>query len=96
MLKEVIKKGGKKATFRPAKLKRAIQGAAKDAKLPAARVKTVVNKVYRAVMKSLAKRKSAATATLRKRVLGQLDKIEPAAAKAWRKHDRKRSAQRRR
>ncbi len=95
MVKEVIKRGGKHVPFRPTKLAHSIRAAAKDAHLPAARAKKVVSKVSRAVMKSVAKRKSVTASVLRKKVLSQLDKIEPAVAKAWRKHDNRRRARRR-
>lgn len=96
MVKYVIKRGGKKVPFRPAKLKRSIKIAAKDAHLPATRVKRIVGKVSRAVMKSVAKRKTVATFVLRKKVLSQLDKFEPLAAKAWRKYEKRRRARRKR
>lgn len=95
MVKQFIKRGGKKETFRPEKLKRSIRSAAKDAHLSVARTKKIVGKVSHAVLKSIAKRKTVTAATLRKKVLSQLDKIEPAAAKAWRKYDRRRRARRR-
>lgn len=95
MVKQVIKRGGKKEAFRPEKLKRSIRDAGKDAHLSAARIKRVVGKVSHAVLKSVAKRKTVTAVILKKKVLSQLDKIEPAAAKAWRKFDRQRRARRR-
>jgi len=95
MATQVIKKGGKKEAFRAEKLKRAIRSAAKDARLPAKKIKTVVSKVCRPVLKFVAKRKTVKTAVLREKVLSQLDKIEPTVAKAWRKYDQKRRAKRR-
>ena len=90
MAKEVIKKGGKREPFKAEKIRAAIRVAARDTRLPAKRVKTVVNKVSRAVLKFCSKRKAVATATLRKKVLSQLDKVEPAVAKAWRKYSKRR------
>lgn len=95
MAKWVIKRGGKKEPFSAAKFERAVKAAAKEAHLPAKRVKTVVGKVSRVVLKFAAKRKTVATATLRKKALAALDKIEPKAAKAWRRHDTRRRARRR-
>lgn len=94
MVTIVIKRGGKKAVFSKAKFSKSIFGACKDAHLPAKRTKVVVGKVSRAVLKSVAKRKSVAAALLRKKALNQLDKVEPAAAKAWRAYDRRRHARR--
>ena len=96
MAKWVIKRGGKKAPFSAAKFKHSIGAACKDAHIPAKRTKTVVNKVSRLVLKFAAKRKTVATATLRKKALAVLAKVEPKAAKAWRKHDQRRRARRRR
>lgn len=96
MAKQVIGRGGKKEPFRAEKIKRSIRSAAKDAHLPAKCVKMVVNKASRPVLAFAAKRKTIATATLRKKVLSQLDKIDPAVAKAWRKYERRRRARRRR
>jgi len=96
MAKYVIKRGGKKETFRAEKLKRSIRLAARDAHLPAKRAKTVVGKVSRVVLRFAAKRKVVSAAVLRKKVLDQLDKVEPTMARAWRKYDSRRRARRRR
>jgi transcriptional regulator NrdR family protein len=92
---QVIKKGGKKEVFQPEKLKRAIRGAAKDARLPAKKIKTVVSKVCRPLLKFVSKKKTVKAAVLRKKVLDQLDKIEPIAAKAWRRYEQRRQARKR-
>lgn len=94
MVKEVIKRGGKKEAFRPEKIRRSIRAAVKDAHLSASRAKIVVGKVYRSALKSFASRKTIKTSVLRSKVLSQLAKVEPAAAKAWRKYDQRRRARR--
>ncbi len=96
MVKQVIKRGGKKETFKPAKLKRSIVKAMRDAHVPAARAKKITAKVSRLVMKSVAKRKAVTTSVLRKKVLSRLDTLEPMAAKAWRRYDKRRRARRKR
>ena len=90
MAKEVIKKGGKRESFKPQKIRAAIKAACKDAHLSATRTKRTVGKVSHAVLKFCSKRKAVNTTTLRKKVLSQLDKVEPAAAKAWRKYGKRR------
>ncbi|MFH1162210.1 MAG: ATP cone domain-containing protein [Candidatus Jorgensenbacteria bacterium] len=95
MVKWVVKRGGKKVPFSAAKFKHSIRAACKDAHIPAKRIKTVVGKVSRPILKFAAKRKTVATATLRKKALSALAKVEPKAAKAWRKHDERRRARRR-
>ncbi|KKS81991.1 MAG: hypothetical protein UV58_C0014G0037 [Candidatus Wolfebacteria bacterium GW2011_GWC1_43_10] len=96
MAKWVIKRGGKKEPFSAAKIKKSIRDVAKDAHLSRVRVKRAVSKVSRAALKLAAKRKIIATATLKKTILSQLTKVEPTAAKAWRKYDQRRRARRRR
>lgn len=95
MAKEVIKKGGKREPFRAEKLKRSIRIACKDAHLPAARVKKAVLKISRPVLHFAAKRKAVKTAVLRKKVLAGLRKVEPTAAKAWLRYEKRRRARRR-
>lgn len=96
MAKFVIKRDGKKAPFRAAKIVSSIRGACKDAHVPAKRAKTVINKVSRAVLKSVAKRQTVKTTLLKKKLLSVLTKMEPMAAKAWRKYEQRRMARRRR
>jgi transcriptional regulator NrdR family protein len=96
MVKQFVRRNGKTVPFRPAKMKRSIMAAAKDAHLPAARARALTGKVSRAVLRSIAKRKTVRAAVLRKKVLGHLDKMAPAAAKAWRAYDRRRRMRRRR
>lgn len=95
MAKWVIKRGGGKEPFRVSKITSAIRGACRDIHLPAKRTKTVVNKVSRPVLKFAAARKlTVRTSDLRKVALRHLDKVEPKAARAWRKHDATRRARR--
>ena len=96
MVKQVIKRKGRKEAFRPEKLKRSIRGAAKDAHLSAARAKAVAGKVSHAVLKAIAKRTTVTSAVLRRKVLSHLSKVSLAAAKMWRKYDARRRARRRR
>ena len=96
MAKWVVKRGGKKEPFRKAKLERSIRLALRDAKVPAARAKKVFRKVARAALKVAATRTSVKASMLRTKVLGLLGKAEPSAARAWRKHESRRRARRRR
>lgn len=95
MAKVVIKRGGKREPFRAEKLKGSIRAACKDARIPAARAKRTIAKVSGPVLKFAAKRKAIGTAVLRKKVLAGLKKVEPKAAKAWLRHDKRRQARRR-
>jgi transcriptional regulator NrdR family protein len=89
MAKQVIKKGGKRETFRAAKLVGSIRGACKDARLSAIRTKQVVKKVSGPVLRFAAKRKTVRAAILRKKVLAGLRKAEPAVAKAWLRYEKR-------
>lgn len=96
MARQVIKKGGKKEPFRAEKIKRSVRLACKDARFSAARTKKTMAKVVGPVLRFAAKRKAIKAVTLRKKVLTELRKVEPAAVKAWLRYDRRRHARRRR
>ncbi len=94
MAKEVIKRGGKKETFKPEKLKKSIRKACVDAKIPRAKIKRLVSKVSTPVLKFARKRKTIGYAVLHKKVLAGLKKAEPKAATSWLKFERRRRARR--
>ncbi|MGC9599117.1 MAG: ATP cone domain-containing protein [Minisyncoccia bacterium] len=96
MAKQVIKKGGKREPFRAEKLKKSVRMACKDAHVGAVCAKRVVTKVAGPVLRFAAKRKTVKVATLRKKVLAGLRKVEPKAAKAWLRYERRHRARRRR
>ncbi len=95
MVKEVIKRGGKREPFKAGDIKSSIRLACKDAKIPGARIKQVVAKVSRPVLKFCAKRKAVKTSVIRTKVLAGLRKAEPTAVKAWIKYEKRRRARRR-
>lgn len=84
MLVEVIKKGGRRESFRIAKLARSIERASRDA------VKEVARVVSRSVQKSLRGKRAIRSSELRRRTLARLQKSYRAAAAAWRKYERRR------
>ncbi len=96
MAKQVIKKGGKREPFRAEKLKKSVRMACKDAHVGAVRARKVVTKVAGPVLRFAAKRKTVKVATLRKKVIAGLRKIEPTVAKAWLRYERRRRVHRRR
>ena len=96
MAKEVIQKGGKREPFRPEKLKRSVHNACKDAHITGMHAKRIVAKVSAPVLKFARKAKVVRTATLRKKMLAGLRKVEPKAAKAWLRYERRHRARRRR
>lgn len=89
MVSHVIKKSGKKQAFSIAKLKRAIERAAKDAKLSAAKRKKLAAEVVSPLVKALKSRKVIKASALRKAVLGRVERRAKAVASAWKRFDRK-------
>jgi transcriptional regulator NrdR family protein len=86
MAKQVIKRDGTKESFDGEKIRRAIEGASKDAGLAPERIDEVVNQVSAAVLQFAESKEEVATAELLGKILGELDKIEPAVAEAWKKY----------
>lgn len=89
MAKQVVKRGGKREPFRAEKLKKSVRAACKEAHVPAARAKKAMAKVAGPVLRFAAKRKTVRAAVLRKKVLAGLRKLEPAAAKAWLRYEKR-------
>ncbi len=95
MAKEIIKRGGVRAPFKPEKIKHSIQKACKDIHVPAARTKKIVSKVSASVLRFARTRKTAIkTSVIRQKILLGLKKEEPMVAKAWLKYDKRRRARR--
>ena len=86
----VIKRDGSRQPFSEEKLRKSIDAAAQEAKVPAPRTKQVVSEAAR---KPLALAKGTGpveTKLLRKKILDRLDIIEPSVSESWRAFDRKR------
>ena len=84
----VVKKGGKKQSFNPTKLRNSVLKAAKDAKLAPAKTKQLLVEVAEPVI-ALAKKKSVVkTTALRKSLLGRLDRRAKLVSKAWRNFEK--------
>ena len=86
MATQVIKKDGTKASFDGAKIKRAVEAAAKEAGLTPEQVGETVSQVYGAALELADSQEEIATNELRDKILSELDKVQPAAAAAWRKY----------
>jgi len=91
MAKQVIKRDGTKEPFDSGKIQRAIEASARDAGLSAERISEVVNQVSGTVLQFAGSKEEVATTELTDKILGELDKIEPAAAEAWRKYKQEKS-----
>jgi len=87
---EVIKRSGKRQRFSKARVQRAVEISAKEARVAPAKRRAMANEIADSVAQSLKGKRSVRAADLRRRVLGRLERRSRAAAKAWRRHDRKR------
>jgi len=85
----VVKKGGKRQAFSPAKIRRSVERAAKDAKVPPAKRKKLVKEVCDPAIALMKKKRSIKAADIRRSLLGRLARKSKKAASAWRKFDKK-------
>lgn len=84
---EVIKKDGVKEPFDSEKIKKSIAGAAQQADIPEERKEEVVFQVAGTVIPILEGKEEIDTKDIKQVVLGELDRVEPAVASAWRKYE---------
>ena len=84
----VIKRGGRKQSFSPAKIKRSIEKTAKDAHVPAAKRKELLKEVALPIIK-LYQHKRVKSTDLRKAILRRLSSRSKATVAEWKKYDRK-------
>jgi transcriptional regulator NrdR family protein len=84
----VIKRNNKKERFDEKKIKRSIDAAAKEADLPEARRKSLMDRVAVEIIEYAKNEKEVRAIELREKILAKLDKIEPSVANSWRDFDR--------
>jgi ribonucleoside-triphosphate reductase len=87
MATQVIKKDGSKQPFDAEKIKRAIEGAAKEAGLPDDKISQVVAEVSGAVIGKTDEREEITTSEIKAMILDELDKVEPSVSQAWRTYE---------
>ena len=87
MAKEVIKKDGTKEPFAAEKIKNAIRAAAARTELSDEKKNEVVEKVAASVIQMADAKEEIATSELRKKILSELDNVEPSVSAAWKKYD---------
>ncbi len=87
MAKEVIKKDGTKEPFAAEKIKNAIRAAAARTELSDERKNEVIEQVATVVIQLADTKEEIATSELRKKILSELDSVEPSVSAAWRKYD---------
>ncbi len=86
----VIKRGGKKQGFSPAKIRHSVEYAAKDAGLKAGNIKKLVAEVAEPVIAWAKTKRMVRVSAIRKAVLGRLDRKAKSVAHAWRRFKKKR------
>ncbi|MDO8474467.1 MAG: ATP cone domain-containing protein [bacterium] len=92
MATQVIKKDGSKQPFDVEKIKRAIEGAAREAGLPEERISQVVREVSEAVISQTGARddsseKEIASSEIKAMILNELDRVDPSVSAAWRTYE---------
>ncbi len=87
---EVVKRSGKRQAFSLAKVKRAVQRAARDARLTTKEQKQLTREIASSIAISIKGKRSIKAANLRKRILGMLNRRARSVSSAWRRYDRKR------
>jgi transcriptional regulator NrdR family protein len=85
----VVKRGGKKQKFSPSKIKKAVMGAAREAKVPTSKRAKLVREVTGPVINACKKKKTVKATAIRTLILSRLRKKSKGAAAAWVKYDRK-------
>lgn len=86
MIKEVLKKGGKKEPFNQNKIKKSIILAVEKTSLPQEKKNEIPEKVFKEVMEFLKGKKEVATVEIEAKILLELEKLAPQAAQIWREY----------
>ena len=87
---KVLKRNGKRQNFLPGKVRKGVEGAAKDAELSPKRRKELLAEVAEPVIALMKKKRTIRAVDLRKSLLGRIDRRSKKAGNAWRRFDRKR------
>jgi transcriptional regulator NrdR family protein len=89
----VVKRGGKKQSFMPSKIKSSVKGAAKQAGLSRTKIEETVKKVGDGAVDFFKKKRVVKSTDIRKSIIGRLGRVSKAAASAWRRFERKKRGQ---
>jgi len=87
---DVIKRDGGHQAFSEKKVRKSIEAAAKEAKVPRKRTREVVDDASREPLNLSKGTTPIETKSIREIILARLDTIEPSVSEAWRAFDRKR------
>jgi len=86
---QVIKRGGRKQKFVPAKIRYSIKKAAQEAKISPEKQKQLVKDVGEAVIDFAKKKKLVKAVELRKSILGRIQRRMKSVASAWRRYEKR-------
>ena len=87
MATQVIKKDGSKQPFDAEKIKRGIEGAAREAGLPNDKVSQVAAEVSAVVLERIGSQEEIVTSEIKSMILNELDRVEPSVSAAWRTYE---------
>ena len=87
MATQVIKRDGSKQPFDAEKIKRAIEGAAKEAGLPDDKASQVAAEVLSVVAAQANAQEEIATSEIKSMILNELDRVEPSVSAAWKAYE---------
>ncbi|MDP4012352.1 MAG: hypothetical protein Q8R00_01990 [Candidatus Nanoarchaeia archaeon] len=86
---DIIKRIGKRQKFSVAKIKRAVEKAAKEAKVAKSKRVALAKEVSVSVVKALKGKRSIKATALRRAVLVRLDRAAKRVASAWRRYEKR-------
>jgi len=84
---QIVKKNKTTEEFSEDKLRNSIEYASDEAGVEEKRKKEVVDKVSRVIVEMTRKQKEIKSTDLRKRILSELDRMEPSVSEHWRTYD---------
>jgi len=85
----VVKRDGKREAFDEQKVRRAIEAAARDARMPPENVGGLSEEASGNIIDYVRKEKEIRSSTIREGVLNRLDTSAPQVSRAWRDFDRR-------
>lgn len=89
----IKKRSGKKQAFRKAKVVKAIEKSAKDARLSQKAMEELIEHVAHPVAEWVKTKKEVHATNLRRSILGRLGRRKKSVAKAWKAYDKSRKNQ---
>lgn len=86
MIKEVIKKGGKREPFNLNKIKKVLILAIEKTNLPQEKKNEIVERITKEILEFFKNKKLVFTSEIEAKILLELEKLAPEAAQIWRQY----------